>query len=81
MHKLKALESLSVNDDSESDSESDNDDASMGDIPAGNHIDEGINNLINDLPQKLTRSRNNDVLLKVDINKLNPTSIKYKNSR
>jgi heat shock protein 1/8 len=80
MHKIKILESIEINN-QESDSEDDPElisDSVVPDkdiIPEKNKITEDIDSIINKLPDKPTKrnqpSKETDVLLKMDINKLN----------
>lgn len=87
MHKMKILETVDVNvtDGDFSDSSQEEINNTMSEIPAGNKINEQIDDLIDKLPNKLIKNQqktaeNDDVLLKIDINKLNPgMSLRYKN--
>lgn len=88
-HKMKVLENINLasNEDESDENNSDDEiDSITSEIPKGNKINEKIDDLINKLPNKLIRKnmiskpKNNDVLLKIDINKLNPkNTFKYKN--
>ena len=91
-HKMKVLENINLvsneNDDSDFDEDNSNEEINntVSDIPEGNKINENIGDLINKLPDKLiakniiTPPKNGDVLLKIDINKLNSgNSFRYKN--
>lgn len=87
MHKMKVLEAMPNTDiDAESDSESDSDEEveeQISKVPENNRISEKIDFLIKKLPDKIIKkaSDNNDVLLKIDINKLNSNNkLKYKNT-
>ena len=73
MHRMKILETVQVAD-PESDSDSDSDSEPENKIPEKNQIDEKIDSIINKMPDK------GDVLLKIDINKLNSKTLKYKTS-
>lgn len=94
IHKMKILENINLADtvnDNESDSECDDENDInniVSEIPTGNKINENIDLLIDKLPNKLTnkniptinKEKSDDVLLKIDINKLNSaTVLKYKN--
>ena len=87
MHKMKILETIDVNitDGDFSDSSQDEINDIVSEIPEGNKINEQIDDLIDKLPNKLIRNKqkiaeNDDVLLKIDINKLNSgMSLRYKN--
>ena len=91
MHKMKILENIDLakeNDDSGDDDENDDINNIKQEIPVGNKIKENIDSILNSMPDKLTNKKyiNNskndsgDVLLKIDINKLNSTTtLKYKN--
>lgn len=82
MHKMKALENLVVDEENESDEEEDTEE-NISEIPSGNRINEEIELLIDKLPDKLIRNKNqsDDVLLKIDMNKLNAGSVlRYKNT-
>ncbi|XWV26555.1 heat shock protein 70-like protein [Tupanvirus soda lake] len=94
MHKMKILENINlaneVNDDSdEEDTEDDIDIKNIKqEIPAGNRIKENIDSILNSMPDRLINNKNtvenknnsDDVLLKIDMNKLNSTkTFKYKN--
>ena len=94
MHKMKILENIQLaennTDNTYNNDDSDTDDTDVPEIPAGNKINEKIDTLIDQLPDKLIRStktsinndnKNGDVLLKIDINKLQAgTILKYKNT-
>lgn len=84
MNKMKVLENIQlVENDDDDDTDDDNDiSKTENKIPDGNHINEKIDHLIDELPDKISRNKSNgDVLLKIDINKLQPgTILKYKNN-
>lgn len=79
MHKMKVLENIDVND--ESDNESDNDiNNILSDIPQGNIISENIDSLLEKLPDQPVKKKDDNVFLKIDVNKLTPNIVlKYKN--
>lgn len=88
MHKMKILETIKlVNDDDNStdDDDTDIDDNTYPDMPKSNRIDEKIDLLLEKMPNKLIiknipNKQTDDVLLKIDINKLNSgTKLRYKN--
>ena len=94
MNRMKILDNIvltndDINDDDDDDIDSDNDINNIKqEIPSGNKIRENIDSLLNDMPNRLINKKNiatndeksSDVLLKIDINKLNSTStLKYKN--
>lgn len=88
-HKMKVLENIILASNEEDTDECDSNeeiDNTISEIPDGNKINEKIDDLINKLPNKLIRKnivsqpKNDDVLLKIDINKLNSkNTFKYKN--
>lgn len=80
MNKLKVLENIDLvgnNTDSDSDDEPD----SRQKNQSGYKISEDIDSILNNMPNQSNKSsKSNDVLLKIDMNKLNKkTSFKYKN--
>lgn len=86
-NKMKILETINLADNDENSDDADDNDIKQ-EIPKGNKIDEDIDSLINKLPDNLIKKQNttinkkksNDVLVKIDINKLNSgTTFKYKN--
>ena len=77
MHKMKILEHIIPENDS--DEEEDEINNIVSEIPVGNNINEEIDDLIDKLPDKPSNKKSNDVLLKIDISKLNPIkTFKYK---
>jgi heat shock 70kDa protein 1/2/6/8 len=87
MHKMKILENINLaNENDDIDSDIDDDDIDINntkqDIPNGNRIKENIESILDSMPNKPSNKKNDtdDVLLKIDINKLNSTTtLKYKN--
>jgi len=91
MHKMKALEDIHIADDgADSDEDGDDtDDEIKPEIPSGNKTCEKIDDLLQRLPDKLIgqalpkqtkQPQSDDVLLKIDLNKLNSGStLRYKN--
>ncbi|BCS83008.1 heat shock 70 kda protein-like protein [Cotonvirus japonicus] len=90
MHNIKELENIKCSDENQiiySDSSDSDTDETINSIDIKeqikNKIGENISDLINDLPDKIMNQKSkiseNDVLLKIDLNKLNSnTNIKYK---
>lgn len=88
MNRMKILENINI-DENMSDSEDEDTeeiDNIKPDIPAGNKIKENIDLIIDSMPDKITNSKKikhntkqKDILLKIDMNKLKQTSLKYKN--
>ena len=78
-NQMKILENIDLATNNES---SDSDQEEINEIPKGNNIKENIDALLDKLPDKLIRDKhidNKDVLLKIDINKLNyGTTLRYK---
>lgn len=88
-HKMKILENIDTNGaDEANDSSQEEINDIVSEIPQGNCINEGIEDLIDKLPDKLIKRNQDkddkgekgDVLVKIDINKLNSgMSLRYKN--
>lgn len=95
MKILDTNESKVIDSDDDSDSEEKDINNIKQEIPFGNKIKEDIASILNNMPNKpinkrinkkhidvnpIKKKTSNDVLLKIDINKLNPTTtLKYKN--
>jgi molecular chaperone DnaK (HSP70) len=94
MHRMKILENINIanQDDDDDDNNNNNEENDINnivqEIPSGNRISENIDSLLDKLPDRLIKKNNisinqeksDDVLLKIDMNKLNSNSIlKYKN--
>lgn len=83
MHTMKQVEELIIEEESDSDDDlTDTIDVSEPVIPEGNRISENIDDLLNNLPDKPSRTnrKKTDLLLKVDLNKLASAEIKFKKS-
>ena len=73
MHRMKVLESIQVDANCDSDSESDEPETMV--VPKNNSIKENIISMIDSLPDKIVRkplnhAKKNDVLIKVDMSKI-----------
>ena len=93
MNKIKILENIiMMNDEDDENDENDNGKCDIDnisqEIPERNKINENIDSLLEKLPDKLikkniliNKERQDDILLKIDMNKLNSNAIlKYKNT-
>lgn len=90
IHKMKILENIEMAEDQSSSDEESDEESVIPDVPDNNKIKEDIDLLMEKLPDKLTHKvsissepKNEDVLLKIDINKLKAgsnSSFKYKNT-